>query len=419
MKRASLFREEALAASRVPWLGEIVLIRPLSFTFFTAMAAALALGICAFFFLSGYTRHSNVAGQLTSNLGIVKVYPPQAGVILKKMVMEGQAVSQGDVLYVVSSERQTSGSGAVQQAISQQVARREQSLRDELLQTRRIQQDEQIALQKKLLALQKEQSNVIHQLASQRKRVELSEEALKRGEQLLAQGFISRETLQQKQADLLDQNLRQQALERDQISVGRELLATQSDISSQPVHQQNQLAQIERLLANTTQEWTESEAKRSIAITAPESGLATAINAEVGQTVDGSKPVASIIPQGAQLEAHLYAPSRSIGFVRVNDQVLLRYQAFPYQKFGHAHGTVTSISQAALPASEFSATADTNTASEPLYRIKVKLDRQSLTAYGKQQSLQAGMQVEGDLLQEHRKLYEWVLEPLYSLTGKL
>jgi len=29
------------------------------------------------------------------------------------------------------------------------------------------------------------------------------------------------------------------------------------------------------------------------------------------------------------------------------------------------------------------------------------------------------MLVDADILGEHRKLYEWVLEPLYSLTGRL
>ncbi len=56
---------------------------------------------------------------------------------------------------------------------------------------------------------------------------------------------------------------------------------------------------------------------------------------------------------------------------------------------------------------------------EPLYRITVVLARQTITAYGKPQPLQAGMLVDADIVQEKRHLYEWVLEPLYSLTGKL
>ena len=57
--------------------------------------------------------------------------------------------------------------------------------------------------------------------------------------------------------------------------------------------------------------------------------------------------------------------------------------------------------------------------SEPLYLISVALESQSITAYGVDQPLQAGMLLEADVLQERRRLYEWVLEPLLSITGKL
>lgn len=419
MKRVSLFREEALSASRVQWLGEIILIRPLTSRILTAVAVVMAALVATLFFFGSYTRHSNVSGQLMSDLGVVKVYPPQAGIVLKKMVSEGQPVHRGDLLYIVSSERQAINRSDIQETISHQVARRQQSLRDELAQTQRVQQDERTALYKKAEALQTELGNVARQLTSQRSRVELAEDAFKRAAQLCEQGFVSKEVKQQKQAELLDQHLRLQALERDEISLGRELLTTRNDMQSLPLRQHNQLAQIERQLANTEQEWTESEAKRRFAVTAPESGIATAVTAEAGQTIDGSRPLVSIVPEGAQLQAHLYAPSRAIGFIRKDDQVLLRYQAFPFQKFGHAHGVVMSISQTAMSANEFSGVPGAGANTEPLYRITVKLARQTLMAYGKPQPLQAGMLIEADVLQEKRRLYEWVLEPLYSLTGKL
>ena len=55
---------------------------------------------------------------------------------------------------------------------------------------------------------------------------------------------------------------------------------------------------------------------------------------------------------------------------------------------------------------------------EQLYRLRVQLNEQSVMAYGKPQPLQSGMLLDADILQESRRLYEWVLEPLYSLTGK-
>lgn len=415
MKRMSLFREEALLAPRAQWLGEIIMIRPPIFSVLATISSGFALMIAAMLFLGSYTKRSTVSGQLISDIGVIKVYPPQAGIVLKKAVEEGQHIHQGDILYTISSERQTAARSEIQKAISTQVASRRQSLLDELAHTKQAQQDEQSAQFKKIEALQAEQNNVMHQLASQRNRIELSEDAYNRATQLFEQGFISREVMQQKQADLLDQRLRLQTLERDEINVGRELLAARNDAESLPLRQHNQLAQIERLLANTEQEWTESESKRSIAVTAPESGIVTAITAEAGQTVDGAKPVISIIPTGAQLQAHLFAPSRAIGFIHQGDTVLLRCQAFPFQKFGHVHGVILSISQTSLPPGELGASST----GEPLYRITVKLAHQTLTAYGKPQPLQLGMQVEADVLLERRRLYEWVLEPLYSLTGKL
>jgi membrane fusion protein len=419
MNRSSLFRAAAVNANRIKWLGDIVLIRPFSFTVLTSVAVAFALIIAFFFLLGSYTKRSSVSGQLAPDIGVVKVYTPQPGIVVQKRVNEGQVVQQGDLLFVVSSERKSSSHGEIQASISHQVSLRQQSLRDELQQTRKVHQEDELALRRRIDGLQAEHANIVVQQAGQQSRVELAEEAIKRSSQLQSQGFISKEMMQQKQADLLDQRSRLQALARDQITVARELLAQRTDQASLPLRQQSQVAQIERQLTSLDQEWTESEAKRRIVVTAPESGVATAVSVDGGQTVDSAKPLLSIVPRGALLQAHLYAPSRAIGFIRTNDRVLLRYQAYPYQKFGQAEGVVISISRATLSGSELNGiptTANGNT--EPLYRITVKLARQTLTAYGRPQALQAGMLVEADVLQERRKLYEWVLDPLFSLTGK-
>ncbi len=380
----------------------------------------MGLLIVGFLLAGSYTKRSTVSGQLAPDVGVLKIYAPQYGTILEKRVREGKLVKQGELLYLVSSERQSSSEGGIQATISRHVGLRQQSLRDELSKTRRLQQDEESALRKKIKGLEAEQANVLHQLLGQRARIELAEAAVLRSSQLLAQGYFSAEMAQQKQADLLDQRNRLSALERDQINVARELLSQQSELSSLPLRQHNQLAHIERLVTNTDQEWTESEAKRRVAILAPESGIATAVTAEVGQSVDGAKPLVSIIPSGAILQAHLYAPSRAIGFIRPADHVLLRYQAFPYQKFGHTRGIVASVSRTALSPGEIAGMPNATVGNgEPLYRITVFVERQSIVAYGNAQPLQAGMLVDADILQEKRKLYEWVLEPLYSLTGKL
>jgi membrane fusion protein len=58
-------------------------------------------------------------------------------------------------------------------------------------------------------------------------------------------------------------------------------------------------------------------------------------------------------------------------------------------------------------------------ASEPLYRITVSLDRQTVAAYGQEQALAAGMQLDADVLLERRRLIEWIFEPVLSIAGRI
>ncbi|HET7832834.1 MAG TPA: HlyD family secretion protein [Gallionella sp.] len=419
-----LYRSEALAAHKTKWLGEIILVRPLTYSFLTGVAVFLAVVIALFLIFGTYTKRSTVMGQLLPDSGLVKVYVPQVGVVLEKHVTEGQAVKKGDVLYVLSSERYSSTMGSVQAAISQQVESRRASLRDELDKTKRLQAEERDTLRKRVDALKSEVEKLDNQLEGQRRRLKLSEDTVARYQSLLAQDYISREQAQQKEEEMLDQRYRLQEMERNRISVNKDLMTSKNELAGLTFKHQNQLAQIERGIASVNQELTESEAKRHFTITAPESGTATAVVADVGQAVDGSRPLVSIVPNGARLQARLYAPSRSVGFIKPGDEVLLRYQAYPYQKFGHAKGKVISVSKTALPANEISAVSNQpggggQQNSEPLYSITVELASQTINAYGKPQKLQAGMLLDADVMHEKRRLYEWVLEPLFSLTGKL
>lgn len=187
--------------------------------------------------------------------------------------------------------------------------------------------------------------------------------------------------------------------------------------------QANQQADIQRQLSALEQNLAESEAKRTLLVTAPETGIATAVLADIGQTVDSSRPLLSIVPADAPLQAELYAPSKSIGFIKPGDSVLIRYQAYPYQKFGQYQGRVRSISRTSVPFAELARMAGAVPGlakdGEQLYRLQISLDKQMVTAYGQPRPLQSGMLLDADVLQDTRRLYEWVLEPLYSLTGKL
>ncbi|MFQ6403871.1 HlyD family secretion protein [Methylophilus sp. 'Pure River'] len=422
MANQPLFRHAALNAQKNHWLGTILLVRPVSYLLLTGLAIIFAVIVVLFMACATYTKRSTVMGQLVPETGLLKVYAPQLGLVVERKVQEGQLVKQGDILFVLSSERYSDGQGSVQASISAQHTQQRQSLRDEIVKTRLQQHDEQQALQSRLLGIQEELTRLAAQYKAQQTRVTLSEEAYQRYQGLLEKNYISREQTQQKQEDWIEQSSRLESMAREQVRMQRDVLARQDELSSVRAKHQNQIAQLERSVSSVNQQLTESEAKRRLVIRAPESGTATAVVTNVGMAVEGSRPLLSIVPRSARLEAHLFAPSRAVGFVRPGVPVRLRYQAYPYQKFGQATGRVVSVSKTALPASEIFTMgnpAGNNQNNEPYYRISVVLDQQAIVAYGVRQPLQPGMLLDADVMLERRRLYEWVLEPLISLTGKL
>ncbi|OBV38400.1 HlyD family secretion protein [Janthinobacterium psychrotolerans] len=424
MEPETLFRPEIFKARQVSWMGDIIIARSNSAVLLTSLAALVGITILTFLFCAGYTKRVTVSGQLLPDTGLVKIYATQHGVVLEKRVAEGQAVKRGDVLYVLSSDRQDASTRGVQESISRQVGLRQQLLREEASKTRQLQSEDRSALSRKVASLADEVAKLDSLIGGQRSRVSLANQTVTRYQGLVAQGFVAQEQLQQKQGELLDQQTRLQSLERDKISTVREWTTQNTELSSIALRQQNALLQIERNIASTEEEYTESEGKRSIMIAALQDGIASGVNVDVGQTVEVNKPLVSIIPAGAKLQAVLYAPSSAIGFVKPGDTASIRYEAYPYQKFGHAKGLVQSISKAAIPVSEIVESGNlpglsSAKSTDSLYKITVAIDAQTIMAYGQPQQLQAGMAFDADILQQTRTLFEWAMEPLYSLTGKL
>lgn len=242
---------------------------------------------------------------------------------------------------------------------------------------------------------------------------------LAKQEELGRAGFISELALQQKKDELVDLEVRLAAVERQQTGLHRDIATSEDELRQLPNRTGSQLAGLDRALAGLNQESIEVQVRDRYAVTAPMDGTVTAITGEPGQSA-GNQSLATLLPAGSELEARLYLPSRAIGFVEAGQAVRLRYQAYPYQKFGQYAGRVIAVSRSQLNPNEALPNIPAIVqAPEGQYRITVKLDAQHVTAYGKPQALVAGMVVEADIVQDTRRLIEWVFEPLFSVTGKL
>ncbi|MFZ4878267.1 HlyD family secretion protein [Janthinobacterium sp. Mn2066] len=415
-----LFRQQAIEHLSSKQYGTVILARPVSHLFLTLLFLAIALAIIAFFIFFSTTRKAQSQGVLVPTSGVIRVMPGRAGVITAVRVKEGQTVKAGEVLFVLSGERSSSNAGAPQQVVSNLLKSRRDSYDEELKQSGLQARQRIAAAQRRASDLAAEIARMEGQIVLQQRRIALAEQSYKRYSELNATNYISAAQLQDKQGELLDQHQRLAELQRIQSASGRDLASAEADVRDLQVQAQRDTEGLQRNVSAVEQDLTENEARREIQVRALQDGMVTAITTELGQTVTTNSILASVLPAGAELEAEIYAPSRSVGFIKPGMQVLLRYQAYPYQKFGQYPAQVREVASTSLRPEELAVPgAVSGTNGEPLYRIRLKLQRQSVLAYGETLPLKSGMQVDASVLLEQRRLYEWVLEPLFSISGRL
>ncbi|HVB83588.1 MAG TPA: biotin/lipoyl-binding protein, partial [Rhodanobacteraceae bacterium] len=102
-----LFRDEALQAKQQHGLGDIRLATPLTARILSLGAIGLALALSSFAALGEYTRRVRVSVTLAPVMGLQTMTAPASGRMQRIDVREGQEVHAGQVLAVVSTERQS------------------------------------------------------------------------------------------------------------------------------------------------------------------------------------------------------------------------------------------------------------------------------------------------------------------------
>lgn len=414
-----LFRREVLDARRTSWLGGISLAQPVRLWILTFSAIATALAVALFLGFGTYTRRSTVLGQLVPSRGLATVLAPATGVIGKVNAAEGERVSAGQVLAVVIVPRATPVDGDTIMALEQALQRRQTSLESARAARQQLLEAQASGLSVQLTAARRELEEAGSEIATRNEQIRIAEETLERLRRLVEGKYVSLFQLKQQESAALEQVGAMQALQRQALATRRTIAQIQQAMRELPGQRLAAQADFERDLATLQQERIETEARGAWSIMAPVAGLVASQLIKPGQAVQAGQPLLSVLPGDGPLEAELLVPSRAIGFIEPGDAVQLRYQAYPYQKFGHQRGRVVRVGRSPVLAETSGTPVGAQQAREPLYRVSVALDRQNVMAFGRPEELKPGMLLEADILGERRRLSEWLLEPLYSITGKV
>jgi HlyD family secretion protein len=160
-----------------------------------------------------------------------------------------------------------------------------------------------------------------------------------------------------------------------------------------------------------------------IAITAPEDGVVLDIaNRSVGSVLRDAEPLVILIPTSIPMISEIQLSSASVGEASVGDAVLIKVDAFPFQRYGGLHGKIRSISfesHAGGAASDLESVANKRAVGAGgLHRVAIELDAPRLPKQPANRYLFPGMTVSAEIHLGKRRLINYVLHPILRGLGE-
>lgn len=164
--------------------------------------------------------------------------------------------------------------------------------------------------------------------------------------------------------------------------------------------------------ARTRKGMLDGEASRegnALTIAAPCGGtIVTLVVKQAGTVVRSSDVLAEIACREDRLQAELMVPQRGLALLRTGQVVKLRYDAFPYQRFGVRHATLHWISPTA-------SRPPTDNAGDSAFRAIASLDEQTLPIGGQPRAVLPGMAGQASIVVGRRTLVSYLLAPLRTI----
>ncbi|EPA9085937.1 HlyD family secretion protein [Serratia marcescens] len=419
-----LFRQEATDHQRAKWAGKALLINGLPAWCFGLLSFLFILVFLSFLIFSHYTRRINVYGEITTFPHSVNVFAPQQGFISERFVEVGDVVKKGQRLYQIDVSRVTDNgkvSANTRLALENQLKHVDSIIL-------KLQDNKRMTLEN--LRAQKKQYELAHMQSKQlldnaREGVAFAQDNMRSYKEYQQRGLITKDQLSGQTYSFYQQQSLFQNLHSQHIQESLQITNLESDIVTRAADFDNQISQYQFQRNDLQRQLAEADASGALIVNAPSDGRIESLSVTPGQMVNSGDSLVQIIPRnGAIYQLVLWLPNTSVPYVSAGDGINIRYDAFPYEKFGQFPGRIESIAYVPASIQEMS-TYSSSPVHQPsaqtasFYKVTVSLDKTHVSYQGKALQLTNGMRAQSTLFLEERPLYQWMFSPFYDMKNSL
>jgi hemolysin D len=144
-------------------------------------------------------------------------------------------------------------------------------------------------------------------------------------------------------------------------------------------------------------------------IVAPVSGVVTDLTStQPGDKVQANAPLGGIAPSKSRSVVKVEIAENDRAFLREGLPVKLKFNAFPYQRYGVIDGTLEYVSPATRPSEQTKL---------PVYEARISLERDYYQVAGTRYPLRYGMTAAVEIIVRERRLIDLALDPFREIGG--
>lgn len=418
MQKTPLFRDQALEAQKENAFSGVILHRSRLLDAIASVSVVLVLLVIAFISLAEYPQKVIAIGQLTSETGLTFIFPQESGLVKRVYKRNGDTVKIGEPLFDIAGAKHTDGANIVD-TVLQDSSKKLVQLRQEGVSSERLIELENVRTKETIKQLYIERHHINELIWKATESRQMHEANVEKYASHYKNGYISEEAVLQKQHQLIEARSKVDELQRALTINMRNIKEQEAKILENEERKRNEEIKLSRQMLTIEQEVSTNKHKLNQQILAPHDGVLVELGVGEGHQTDANKKIAAIAPQNTLLVAELFIPADAIGFVKIGDQLTLRFRAYPYQKYGYKTGEIKHVAAAAILASDISNLGETLPYfNQPVYRVLATVSGELKFSGGNTGNFQVGMIVDADIVTDQRRLYRWMLDPIISTLRK-
>jgi membrane fusion protein len=400
-----LFRDQALAAGRERWIGDLQVAQPPG----VITAVAIAIGACALLATASAViqvpERIAAAGVLLPAGRLLAVKAPRAGIVRRLEAENGAKVTRGQRLLEISGQRQTEGSASVHEQ-HQDSLRLELAQLDELASSeRRMAERHREGLGKRIeLARQKMQA-AEKVLASKDQQALLEVQRSERARELGDKGVLSLERVEAQLSIANQAKSAKHVAEQGVLSLKEQVELLQEQLQQSYDDDERAAARVNQSRESLRRELLAAGSQEHVEVTAPDVGQVHGLMVREGTAIVAGQQLMTLLEPAQELQAFLYISADYAGRVRTGQGLELELHAFPHQLFGTLGARVVSVSRVPVPAERLETPVSIK---GPVFEIRARLAGEQKSGELRPR-LPAGATFRADLIPGRWALYRWLL----------